>query len=248
LVWLASEFKCRTADDVDSIVFAEIPDKNIDPLFHEIVSKFMIHGPCGVAKPNAQCMLECIYAKSFPKKFKDSTVFGENGFVYYKRCECCNNFVLKDGIMLCNDYVVPYIKELLMRYNTHINVEICCQLMLIKYLFKYVNKGPDRCRMVLQNETNDEIQAYLNCHFICPYEAVWRLFQFPIHSRNPPVERLQVHLPFQQNVVFSGSESLHSVLRRPGINKTMLTEWFECNKKDSNARELCYSEFPSKYV
>jgi hypothetical protein len=55
-------------------------------------------------------------------------------------------------------------------------------------------------------------------------------------------------LPFQQNVVFSGSESLHFVLRRPGINKTMLTKWFECNKKDSNARELCYSEFPSKYV
>jgi hypothetical protein len=193
-------------------------------------------------------MLECRCAKSFPKKFKDSTVFGENGFVYYKRRECRNNFVLNDGIMLCNDYVVPYNKELLMRYNAHINVEICCQSMLIKYLFKYVNKGPDRCRMVLQNETNDEIQAYLNCRFICPYEAVWRLFQFPIHSRNPPVERLQVHLPFQQNVVFSGSESLHFVLRRPGINKTMLTEWFECNKKDSNARELCYSEFPSKYV
>ena len=55
-------------------------------------------------------------------------------------------------------------------------------------------------------------------------------------------------MPFQQNVVFSGSESLHFVLRRPGINKTMLTKWFECNKKDSNARELCYSEFPSKYV
>ena len=28
----------------------------------------------------------------------------------------------------------------------------------------------------------------------------------------------------------------------------MLTEWFECNKKDSDARELYYSEFPNKYV
>jgi len=53
LVWLASEFKCRTADDVDSIVSVEIPGKNIDPLCHEIVSKFMINGLCGVAKPNA---------------------------------------------------------------------------------------------------------------------------------------------------------------------------------------------------
>jgi hypothetical protein len=44
--------------------------------------------------------------------------------------------------------------------------------MLIKYLFKYVSKGADRCRMVMKKETNDEIQAYLNCRFICPYKAV----------------------------------------------------------------------------
>jgi hypothetical protein len=53
LVWLASEFKCRSVDSVDSIISAEIPDKNVDPLCHDIVSKFMIHGPCGTAKPNA---------------------------------------------------------------------------------------------------------------------------------------------------------------------------------------------------
>ena len=74
--------------------------------------------------------------------------------------------------------------------------------MLIKYLFKYVSKGLDKCRALLQNDTDDEIQAYLNCGFICPYEAIWRIFQFPIHSRYPLVERLKIHLPFQQNIVF----------------------------------------------
>jgi hypothetical protein len=53
LACLASEFKCRSVDSVDSIISAEIPDKNVDPLCHDIVSKFMIHGPCGTAKPNA---------------------------------------------------------------------------------------------------------------------------------------------------------------------------------------------------
>ena len=132
-----------------------MPNKNIDPLCHEIVSKFMIHGPCGVARPNAQCMSANICTKSFPKKFRSSTTLGENGFVYYRRRELRDNFVLKNGIMLFNDYVVPYNKELLMRYNAYINVEICCQTMLIKYLFKYVSKGPDRCRVVFQNDANE---------------------------------------------------------------------------------------------
>jgi len=171
LVWLVSKFKCRIADDVDSIVLIEIPDMNIDPLCHEIISKFMIHVPCDVVKSNAQCMLEGRCAKSFPKKFKDSIVFCKNRFVYCKRRECHDNFVLNDGIMFCNDYIVLYNKELLMRYNAHTYIEICCQSILIKYLFKYVNKRPDRCCMVLQNESNGEIQTYLNCRFIFLYEA-----------------------------------------------------------------------------
>ena len=126
LVWLASDFKFKTSDDIDSVVSAEIPDKNIDPLCHEIVSKFMIHGPCGVARPSAQCMSKDVCAKSFPKKFRSLTTLDENGFVYYRRRHFHDNFIIKNGIMLFNDYVVPYNKELLMRYNAHINVEICC--------------------------------------------------------------------------------------------------------------------------
>uniref|UniRef100_A0A6N2NJY0 Helitron helicase-like domain-containing protein n=1 Tax=Salix viminalis TaxID=40686 RepID=A0A6N2NJY0_SALVM len=70
LVWLASKFKFRTSADIDSIVSAEIPDKNIDPLCHDIVCKFMLHGPCGVAKPGAQCMSGNVCTKSFPKNSK----------------------------------------------------------------------------------------------------------------------------------------------------------------------------------
>ncbi|XP_073265274.1 uncharacterized protein [Populus alba] len=43
-----------------------------------------------------------------------------------------------------------------------------------------------------------------------------------------------------------GNQSLSSVLGRPGINKTMLTEWFERNRVDVDARDLFYSQFPNK--
>uniref|UniRef100_A0A6N2NLV3 Helitron helicase-like domain-containing protein n=1 Tax=Salix viminalis TaxID=40686 RepID=A0A6N2NLV3_SALVM len=125
LIWLALEFKFKTSGDIDSIVSTKMPDKNIDPLCNEIVSKFMIHGPCGVARPGAQCMSGNVCAKSFPKKFRSSTTLGNNRFVYYRLHDFRDNFVLKNGIMLFNDYAVPYNKELLMHYNTHINVEIC---------------------------------------------------------------------------------------------------------------------------
>ncbi|KAJ6951656.1 hypothetical protein NC653_040948 [Populus alba x Populus x berolinensis] len=99
LVWLAPEFKFHSPEDVDSIISAEIPDRHQDPICYDIVSKFMMHGPCGAANPKAQC-----------------------------------------------------------------------------------------------------------------------------------------------------NQSLSSVLRRPGIHKTMLTEWFERNIVDVDARDLFYSQFPSKYV
>jgi hypothetical protein len=86
----------------------------------------MLHGPCGIASPKAQCMKGNQCSKKFPKKFKQSTVFGENGFVFYKRRNFPASFVMKNGIALSNSYVVPYNKELLIRYNAHVNVEICC--------------------------------------------------------------------------------------------------------------------------
>ena len=208
----------------------------------------MMHGTCGLVNPKSQCMNEGVCSKRFPKKFKTQTVFYDNGFVYYRRRDLKDNFVMKNGIQLNNRYVVPYNKELLLRYNTHINIEICCQSMLIKYLFKYVSKGSNRCRVVVEKDRVDEIHAYMNYRFICPYEAVWHLLQFPIHSRSPSVERLQIHLPLHQNVVYSGNESLPSILKKPGIEKTMLTEWFTRNRIDHEARQLYYSEFPHKYI
>ncbi|XP_050110486.1 uncharacterized protein LOC126589277 [Malus sylvestris] len=84
--------------------------------------------------------------------------------------------------------------------------------------------------------------------YLCPYEAVWRLLQFHIHFREPSVERLSVHLQSDQNVVFRETDDLNYVINHPNLERTMLTQWFETNVQDPDARKLSYVEFPTKYV
>ncbi|KAM2134401.1 hypothetical protein ACFX1R_004418 [Malus domestica] len=248
LVWVSKEYKCHSPSDVDSIISAEIPNQEFDKDGYDVVALYMIHGPCGLAIEKSPCMKEKKCLKRFPKHFSNETTFESDGFVKYKRREMENCFVVKNGVKLNNAFVVPYNRELLLKYQAHINVESCCQSMLIKYLFKYITKGVDRARAVFEDQEFDEIVAYLNYRYLCPYEAVWRLLQFHIHFREPAVQRLCVHLPSDQNVVFQEDDNLNYVVNQPNLESTMLTKWFEMNAQDPDACQLSYVEFPSKYV
>ena len=42
-----------------------------------------------------------------------------------------------------NTWVVPYNPYLLLKYNAHINVELCSTVKSVKYLYKYIYKGYD---------------------------------------------------------------------------------------------------------
>ena len=46
-----AESKPRTLEDYDSIVCAEIPDEGKFSELHTIITKFMMHGPCGTVIP-----------------------------------------------------------------------------------------------------------------------------------------------------------------------------------------------------
>ena len=49
-----------------------------------------------------------------------------------------------DKTGLDNRRVVPHNPYLLLKYQCHINVEVVASIAAIKYLYKYVFKGPDR--------------------------------------------------------------------------------------------------------
>jgi len=66
LLILSRSYKPKTAADYDTIVSAEIPDKNRDPNTYETVVRSMIHGPCGIHKSNAPCMKDGKCSKKYP--------------------------------------------------------------------------------------------------------------------------------------------------------------------------------------
>ena len=246
------------AEHIDKHISAEIPDPNEDPELYKLVSDFMMHGPCGVDDPNQACMDDGICTKHFPKKFIENSSVDSEGYPVYKRRDN-GNHVVKSGHKLHNGYVIPYNATLLKRYQCHINVEWCNQTGSIKYLFKYINKGPDRVSAQLYEPAStedgqqnakpvDEIKAFYDCRYLSACEAAWRIFQFEIHYRTPSVERLSFHLEGEQPVVFTENSDLETVIHKPTVGASMFQAWMQMNIDYPPARELTYAEFPTKYV
>ncbi|XP_020242986.1 uncharacterized protein LOC109821212 [Asparagus officinalis] len=122
---------------------------------------------------------------------------------------------------------------------------------MIKYLFKYVHKGPDLATRIMNNKLahdKDEIHQYLDARYISAAEAAWRLFDYNLHRRYPPVERLRYHLPYEQEIYFHDNRCIENVVQSERCLKTMLTEWFIANQTFENAKDLLYTEFPQKFI
>ena len=96
-----------STDDYDLIVSAEISDPNTHPQLHAIVTKFMMHGPCGTANPKSPCMVDGHYSKRFPKDYVKDTNAGSDGYPHYRRRDT-GKCVNKSGVLLDKKYVVPY--------------------------------------------------------------------------------------------------------------------------------------------
>ena len=56
VLFLADADKPRTAQGVDRLQSAEIPDPHLQPEFHDTVKRHIMHGPCGELDPHCVCM------------------------------------------------------------------------------------------------------------------------------------------------------------------------------------------------
>lgn len=269
-MWQSDTGREPSVDEVDRHISAQLPDPQVDPLGFSLVQEFMLHGPCGPANPNSPCMKDGTCSKRYPKPFRAQTSFDQDGYPLYRRRD--NGItVWKNNIQLDNRWVVPHNLSVLKKYQAHINVESCNKTYLIKYLFKYVNKGPDRVRvrqstgsMSTSGQPNsneqssthqqsvdtgvDEIVDYIKSRYLSCCEATWRLFGFEIHGKFPPVERLFVHLPSMNFVTVREDDSLGDVVQDRTSQMSSLTEWFVANQHSSQGHDLTYCQFPTRYT
>ena len=264
LLIVSAADKPRTVEDIDKIVSAKIPDPVNQRLAYETVTSSMMHGPCGDLFPNAPCMKDGKCSKSFPHKFNQSTTIEEgSGFPKYHRPQN-GRVIYRNGIPLGNAWVVPHNIDRCIKYNAHINVEICNTVKSVKYIYKYVYKGHDRASVemrtarqegqtenaaAVQVEGDDEIQQFLDARYVSSSEACWRIFHFSLHQEYPSHQRLQIHLEGQQNVCFyeASNRLLVDIVENAEAKDTTLTAWFKYNRINESARQYLYGEFPEHF-
>jgi hypothetical protein len=157
-----------TVEQIDALISAEIPDPVSKPLLHNWVLQQMMHGPCSKAVgclKNGQC------TKHFPKPFQDETVIVKDSYPLYQLRDN-GRYIVKKGVKLTNQHVVPYNQYLLLKYNCHMNVEVPYGITATKYLFKYITKGSNRAAMSLTGgEGTNKIKQYVNGQYVGPCEV-----------------------------------------------------------------------------
>ncbi|XP_073125562.1 uncharacterized protein [Henckelia pumila] len=242
--------KLCTPDHFDSIVRAEIPSKIEQPNLHGAVVAHMIHGPCGSVNPNCPCMINGKCKKNFPNPFVEYTSRGNDSYPLYRRRQGAQVLVPNnDEIFIDNGWVVPYNPYLLLKYDCHINVEVCGGVKCVKYIYKYIHKAPDRVALEIRNEQNcDEIQQYVDGRWICAPEALCRIFSFDFSRMYPSVIRLQLHTPNQHLIYFLPEQHVSDLIADDDNSKTMLTEFFKMNCETKLTGKYLYQEFPQYYT
>lgn len=249
LIWLIEKIR---PNEIDDVISAEIPDEEEDPGLHEVVTKNMIHGPCGTLNNNSPCMVDGKCSKSYPRALVAETITGSDGYPLYRRRSTADNGrstivkVNQQDIEVDNRWIVPYSPLLSKTFKAHTNVESCHSVKSIKYICKYVTKGSDMAVIGVGAEnSNDEVTQYQMGRYVSSNEAIWRIFSFAIHERHPTVVHLAVHLENGQRVYFTAENALQRADRPPS---TTLTSFFEMCQNDDFARTLLYSEMPRYYT
>ncbi|XP_071712237.1 uncharacterized protein [Rutidosis leptorrhynchoides] len=221
LLWVSNPTTSLKPADIDQYISAELPDPRDNFCGYTIISNLMIHGPCGVAHPEAPCMQE------------NERTREKNALKSFQ-----NHLIKKLSLIRTVTFTTDD-EEHGLRHNS---------------------LGADRVAAYVTNTSSasgktstssppivDEIQNFVDARFICPHEAAWRIFNFPIHFREPAVQILEVHLPNMQLIRYRTRQPIHSIISDPSRKMTTLTKWLTYNTDHSDGSHLTYIDFPSEF-
>nr|KAJ0203799.1 hypothetical protein LSAT_V11C500249280 [Lactuca sativa] len=164
--------------------------------------------------------------------YKDNISF--NNYATSKLPNKRQHYVLSNDMTSKNNILIMvikmfYIKHVMQSYGemnsleAHINVEWCNQGSFIKYLFKYINNGPDRATVLLYQQT---MNVKLMMRYLSACEASLRIFKYDVHCSS--VVRLSFHLPNRQHIVYGEDDDIDDVLDKSSIAASKFTSWMEC--------------------
>lgn len=134
--------------------------------------------------PSCPCMQDGKCSKHYSKQFNSTTIVTEEGFPIYRRRDN-GRTATKNGHTIDNRFIIPSNIDLLVKYGAHINVEWCIKDRFLKYLFKYMNKGPGMALVMIKEAsrsssgdgedgaepTTDETASYLKYRYVSASEA-----------------------------------------------------------------------------
>ena len=222
--------------------------------------RYKLHtpGPCGKHNPASPCMVNGRCSKFYPKPFSNETVLNlEKSKPVYKRRSPAQGgrevVIRRNGkdYTIDNSWIVPHPPAMILRYNSHINLEVCVSSSGVKYLTGYFHKGGDRAMVRSEVEgERDEVKEYVDHRVMCANEAAASIFGFNVHQSFPPVMPLRIHLEGEQQVTFEEGEEAAAV-ENPRM--TELTAFFDFNKLPDERLKAkedrpTYVEMPEKHV
>ena len=260
LLWLQEK------PNIDDVISAEIPNptskKSYDERgrlsLYDLVTKFMLHGPCGTENPECSCMRDGFCKYGFPKDYTDCTVLEGDAYPSYRRrSPKAGGHIFrckKSGNVRTNADVIAHNPWLLQKYQCHINVEYVHTIKCMKYIFKYCYKGDDQVTTVFgekedgEVEEYNEVKQYQSNRYVSSVEAAWRIRQNELYGRTPSVYRLGLHLENQETVFYDADKLNNATDLIDKKKKSMLTAFFETNKREKWARSLLYREFAEYYT
>ena len=156
-----------------------------------VVFKHMRHscvpGRCfKVGTPERIAQRSCKYG--YPFDLTEHTRYNDSGYPLYRRPGAEDASVVAHNVAM------------LMKYDTHINVEVAHTVLIIKYLHKYMAKGRDTILLADPSLAGDELELYQRMRYISASEALMKFFDIKLHCATPGVTPYNVHLPDEDRV------------------------------------------------